>query len=150
MSLQLQVDVTVTCDSCDREFNNDWFDYDVDPEEEAKDLVENAGGTTSVDVGGDYYGMLCESCWDDVSNGCSFCDSEDYAWNDNLYWCFDEHWSDDHEECALEAHRRWWADGDLNLDPAFECEECGTPVMPSLNINTTKSGKPKIRLKASV
>ena len=86
----------IECDACNcvSEYDGDLHDADY--------AWGNDGGVIDVEVDGDYYNHVCESCTDDMY-GCDWCE-DGRSWDG--YACGDYYMAGTHETCIEEFHEQ--------------------------------------------
>lgn len=152
MGLSSHISIYAECDSCCREITDEVL-YDVEPEdvileEIGQDIAESSYGAYDITVSGEYYEILCENCWCEVREECSWCGSTDLVWADDSFWCGDDSFNPEHN-CPEEAHQQWVREDPDSFEFHGECTECGYELRSIPGPKGEGTFSPLIKLKVS-
>lgn len=100
------------------------------------DIAEAEYWGIEMNINGDIHEYVCGGCVDELRQ-CDWCDNGEYAWTEDMYYCFDSLVNPEHEECAHELHEVAWKSNPGQFD-GRECVECGHQLRGMFDVHTMK------------
>lgn len=126
MGIIKSVTVEVVCSNCESSmaeyYSGDHFDPDYESDEDLCQMAaEDAYGAAYVEVSGTLYEALCENCWCETSEHCTWCNDYELVWSEEVWYCEDSTFG--HDECAEDAHQEFFREFPDTFS-GNECNQC--------------------------